>query len=54
LTLLDYHAVFIEAVEAMLEDDFNHSRMVALKEYTERPFLFRLAVQSARLLAPIF
>jgi cardiolipin synthase len=53
LTLLNYDAVFIEAVEAMLADDFNHSRMVALEEYTERPFLFRLAVQSARLLAPI-
>jgi cardiolipin synthase len=53
LTLLNYDAAFIQAVETMLEDDFNHSRAVALKEYTERPFLFRLAVQSARLLAPI-
>jgi cardiolipin synthase len=53
LTLLNYDAVFIETVEAMLADDFNHSRMVALEEYTERSFLFRLAVQSARLLAPI-
>jgi len=37
----------------MLEEDFNHSRLVKLEDYTERPFLFRLAVRSARLLAPI-
>jgi cardiolipin synthase len=53
LTLLNYDTGFVQAVEAMLEDDFSHSRRVALREYTERPFLFRLAVQSARLLAPI-
>ena len=53
LTLLNYDARFIQAVAAMLEDDFRHSRRVALDEYTERPFLFRLAVQAARLLAPI-
>jgi len=53
LTLLNYEADFIQAVAAMLADDFQHSRPVALEEYSERPFLFKLAVQSARLLAPV-
>ena len=37
----------------MLVDDFNRSREVALAEYTERRFAFRLVSRSARLLAPI-
>lgn len=53
LTLLNYDAAFVGAVAEMLEEDFNHSRLVKLEDYTERPFLFRLAVRSARLLAPI-
>ena len=53
LTLLNYDAAFVDAVADMLEEDFHHSRPVKLEEYTERHFLFRLAVRSARLLAPI-
>jgi cardiolipin synthase len=53
LTLLNYDAAFVQAVAAMLEDDFHHSRLVTMKEFSERAFLFKLAVQSARLLAPI-
>ena len=53
LTLLNYNETFTRAVEDMLVEDFAHSRPVALEEFTARPFLFRLAVQSARLLAPI-
>ena len=53
LTLLNYDAAFVGAVAEMLEEDFNHSRIVKLEDYTERPFIFKLAVRSARLLAPI-
>jgi len=53
LTLLNYDTAFVQAVEEMLKEDFHHSRPVKLEEYTERHFLFRLAVRSARLLAPI-
>jgi cardiolipin synthase A/B len=53
LTLLNYDAAFVQAVEKMLDEDFDRSRLVKLEEYTERHFLFRLAVRSARLLAPI-
>jgi cardiolipin synthase len=53
LTLLNYDAAFVRAVEAMLAEDFEHSRPVKLEAYTERSFGFKLAVQSARLLAPI-
>lgn len=53
LTLLNFDRNTIKAVEAMLSDDFDHSRRVTLEEYSARGFFFRLAVQSARLLAPI-
>lgn len=53
LTLLNYDPGFVGAVADMLEKDFNHSRPVKLEDYTERSFIFRLAVRSARLLAPI-
>ena len=53
LTLLNYDSSFIKGVEDMLSDDFSRSRLVALTDYTQRSFFFRLAVRSARLLAPI-
>ena len=53
LTYLNYGTAFVRAVEAMLVDDFAHSRPVELREYTERSFGFRLLSRSARLLAPI-
>ena len=53
LTLLNYDPAFIQAVENILKADFDHSRTVALAEYTERPFFFRLLCRSARLLSPI-
>jgi len=53
LTLLNFDPKTVQAVEAMLIEDFDHSRPVTLEEYSERGFFFRLAVQSARLLAPI-
>jgi cardiolipin synthase len=53
LTLLNFDRDAIRAVETMLREDFDHSRRVALEEYSARGFAFRLAVQSARLLAPV-
>jgi cardiolipin synthase len=53
LTFLNYDATFVKVVETMLADDFAHSRPVALSEYTERGFGFRLLSRTARLLAPI-
>jgi len=53
LTLLNYDVAFVRAVEDMLREDFDHSRPVKLEEYTRRHFLFKLAVKSARLFAPI-
>ncbi len=53
LTLLNYDRTFVEAVEAMLESDFDLSRPVELAEYAERHFGFRLLSRTARLLAPI-
>ena len=51
--LLNYDTAFVEAVAAMLEEGFHHSCLVKLEDYTERSFIFRFAVRSARLLAPI-
>lgn len=53
MTLLNFDAIFIKAVEDMLMADFDHSRPVKLEAYTRRHFLFKLAVRSARLFAPI-
>jgi cardiolipin synthase len=40
-------------VAAMLEEDFSRCRSVHADEYDRRPFWFRAAVQSSRLLAPV-
>ena len=53
ITLLNYDPGFIKEVETVLENDFARSSPVAMKEYSKRSFFFRLAVKSARLLAPI-
>lgn len=53
LTLLNYDSSFIKKVEDMLNEDFSRSRTVKLTDYTQRSFFFKLAVRSARLLAPI-
>ena len=53
LTLLNYDRTFIEKVDAMLQQDFDQSRKVALEEYTKRPYYFKLAVRLTRLLSPI-
>ena len=53
LTLLNYDLSFIKKVEDMLNEDFSRSQTVELTDYTQRSFFFKLAVRSARLLAPI-
>jgi len=53
ITLLNYDYIFIKKVEDMLTADFSHSHPVAIEDYTRKSFLFKLAVRSARLLAPI-
>ena len=53
ITLLNYDPGFVNAVKAMLETDFAGSRPVTMEEYSKRSFFFKLAVRSARLLAPI-
>jgi cardiolipin synthase len=53
LTFLNYDLSFIKKIEDMLNDDFSRSRPVELTDYTQRSFFFKLAVRSARLLAPI-
>lgn len=40
-------------VAAMLEKDFENSRLVPATDYTDQDFLFRLGVQISRLTAPI-
>ena len=53
ITLLNYDPGFIKDAEAMLENDFSNCAEVTMAEYSERSFFFKLAVRSARLLAPI-
>jgi cardiolipin synthase len=53
ITILNYDPEFIKEVEDMLADDFSHSRPATMEDYTRKSFFFKLAVRSARLLAPI-
>jgi len=53
ITILNYDAEFIKAVANMLADDFDRCRPVTLEDYTNKSFFFKLAVRSARLLAPV-
>ena len=53
LTLLNFDSTFIKDVEGMLNNDFACSRKVLMEDYTQRIFLFKLAVRTSRLLAPI-
>jgi cardiolipin synthase len=53
ITLLNYDSSFIKKVEDMLTADFARSRPVTIEDYTNKSFFFKLAVRSARLLAPI-
>lgn len=53
ITLLFDDVAFASDVEAMFEKDFEKSRLVSASELTDRSFLFRFAVECARLFDPI-
>jgi len=53
ITILNFDTLFVQGVANMLSEDFSRSRPVKLEDYTRRPFFFKLASRSARLLAPI-
>jgi len=53
ITMLFADAKFCSEVEGMLEEDFRHSKPVTMAEITDRGIHFRVAVQVARLMAPI-
>jgi len=53
LTLLNFDPIFIKSVEDMLKTDFSYSRKVQMEDYTQRNFIFKFAVRTARLLSPI-
>ena len=53
ITLLNFDSLFIQEVETMLSNDFARSQPASMDDYNCGSFLFKLAVRSARLLAPI-
>lgn len=53
LTVLYADAGFAGDVAAMLEEDFTQSTRFTLDDYRAKPFPFRLAARTTRLLAPI-
>jgi len=46
-------SLFIKEVETMLSNDFRRSQPATMDDYMRSSFFFKLAVRSARLLAPI-
>ena len=44
---------FASSVERMFEDDFAESRLMQHGEYDRKPYWFKLAVRTARLMAPV-
>jgi cardiolipin synthase len=53
ITALVHDAAFCDEVEAMLEADFAHSRLVSAEEIEAKPFWFTFAMAAARLMAPV-
>ena len=53
ITCLAHDAAFCADVEAMLEADLARSTRLTEEDLTGRPFLFRLAAQSTRMLSPV-
>lgn len=53
ISALSGDPAFVDEVTHMLEIDFEHSAPVAVKDFTERSFGFRLACRAARLMAPV-
>ena len=44
ITIINYDPAFIKQVEDMLTADFDRSRPVAVEDYTDKSFFFKLAV----------
>jgi len=53
ITALIADTPFANKIKEMLEDDFEHSRMVDLKALKDLPFFFKIATRLARLTSPI-
>ncbi len=53
ITVVVVDSEFATAVEAMFENDFAGSRLMASDEYDNKSFWFKLTVRTARLTAPI-
>lgn len=53
ITMLIFSKAFASEVEAMLEADFERSKLATPAEYTERSLPFRFLVRVCRLLAPV-
>jgi cardiolipin synthase len=53
ITLIDFDPEFVKNVADMLGADFSRSRPVELTDYTRKSPLFKFAVRTAKLLAPI-
>ena len=53
VTMMFADKEFAQKMEAMLNADFNASRLVSSREFTDRALPFRFLVRTARLLAPV-
>jgi cardiolipin synthase len=53
ITLLFAEPSVLRAVEEMFASDFARSRSASAADFTERPWWFRLAARTARLMAPV-
>ncbi|MCZ6771642.1 MAG: cardiolipin synthase, partial [Proteobacteria bacterium] len=53
ITAVVIDADFANGVERMFEDDFAQSRLMQHGEYDAKPYWFKLAVRTARLMAPV-
>ncbi len=53
ITIMVLDRKFCREVESMLKEDFSHATQVSADEYEQKPFWYRLAVRSARLLSPL-
>ena len=53
VTMLLEEQAFAQSVKAMLQTDFENSRLASAAEYSDRSLPFRFSVRLARLFAPI-
>lgn len=50
---IDRTTDFVDSVEAMLQKDFDASRLVDFEKYSKKPFWFKLAARISRLMSPV-